>query len=153
MDDVGAGSARPSGQDGTQAPPPPRVFPDPLAGLVTGERPYRPGPVAPVVQPVVVPLLASPRPPSAPSAPHVPPARRPARAQRPVTHHPRQAGPPTAHLPHPGLARRPAPAPVPPEQKKGRGGLIGCLVLLAALSGLLFNVVREIVQAVADLLR
>lgn len=151
MDDVGAGSARPSGQDGTQAPPPPRVFPDPLAGLVTGERPYRPEAVARVVVPqVVLPPLASPQP---PSAPYVQSARRPARAQRSATPHLQPSGQPTAHLPHPGLARRPAPAPVPAEQKKSRGGLIGCLVLLAALSGLLFNVVREIVQAVADLLR
>ncbi|MFE9743934.1 hypothetical protein ACFYOT_03415 [Saccharothrix saharensis] len=41
----------------------------------------------------------------------------------------------------------------PPGSKKGKGGLIGCLVVLAALSGLLFNVVREIIEAVVDLLR
>jgi hypothetical protein len=181
VDDFGSG---PAGLDGTQAPPPPRVFPDPLAGLVTGEQSYRREAVAPIV----VPPLAPPQP---PSAPYVPSARRPARAQRlaqshrPAQSHRQPTGPqvaapqvaaphvaaphvtgpyvsgrhvvpgqPTAHLPHPGLARRePAQAPAQQERKKGRGGLIGCLVLLAALSGLLVNVVREIIQAVADLLR
>ncbi|MBB5807153.1 hypothetical protein F4560_006921 [Saccharothrix ecbatanensis] len=178
MDDFGSG---PAALDGTQAPPPPRAFPDPLAGLVTGEQPYRREAVAPIV----VPPLAPPQPPSAPYVPSVPAARRPARAaqrpaQMPAQSHRQPAGPhvsgphvsgphvtgphvsgrhvvpgqPTAHLPHPGLARRePAQAPAQQERKKGKGGLIGCLVLLAALSGLLVNVVREIIQAVADLLR
>jgi hypothetical protein len=30
------------GPDGTQAPPPPRLFPDPLAGLVTADTPIAP---------------------------------------------------------------------------------------------------------------
>lgn len=30
------------GPDGTQAPPPPRLFPDPLAGLVTADTPFTP---------------------------------------------------------------------------------------------------------------
>ncbi|MFD1151338.1 hypothetical protein, partial [Saccharothrix hoggarensis] len=75
-------------------------------------------------------------------------------------------GRPAAHAPHAPLARRQAPAPgsqppnpfVPtPQQaapeKKGKGGLVGCVVALAVLGGLLFNVVREIIEAVADLLR
>ncbi|HEX7307837.1 hypothetical protein [Lentzea sp.] len=32
----------PFGPDGTQAPPPPRLFPDPLAGLVTADTPVAP---------------------------------------------------------------------------------------------------------------
>ncbi|NUT48580.1 MAG: hypothetical protein HOV94_14925 [Saccharothrix sp.] len=47
----------------------------------------------------------------------------------------------------------PKPDAVREASKKSRGGLIGCLVLLAALSGLLFNVLREIIEAVVDLVR
>jgi hypothetical protein len=183
VDDFGAG---PTGQDGTQAPPPPRVFPDPLAGLVTGERHYQREATAPRV---VVPPLAPPQP---PSAPYFPPPRRPARAparrtastsrQAPVQRGTAQQVPgqrvtgqqvaeqrataqrateqPAAHVPHAELARRqPGMRPVEhavvreEPKKKSRGGLIGCLVALAALSGLLFNVVREIIEAVVDLLR
>ncbi|MEO6088986.1 MAG: hypothetical protein ABIQ18_38325 [Umezawaea sp.] len=44
------------GPDGTQAPPPLPLYPDALAGLVTGETRYRPkqaGPLLPVYVPVV----------------------------------------------------------------------------------------------------
>ncbi|WP_158848149.1 hypothetical protein [Saccharothrix deserti] len=172
MDDFGAGLF---GEDGTQAPPPPRVFPDPLAGLVTGER-YDVEAVPPVVVPPPVPLPQ-------PGPAYVPPARRPARGQalrpaqhsRPARQVPGQAsgqvsthasghvsthvsrqvsGQPAAHVPHAEPARRqPEQAVVQEGPKKSRGGLIGCLVVLAALSGLLFNVVREIIEAVVDLLR
>lgn len=184
MDGSGAG---PVGKDGTQAPPPPRVFPDPLAGLVTGERHYQREATAPRV---VVPPPAPPQPPSAPYFPPPRPARAPARrapAQRGTAQQvPGQRGTgrqvpgqhgtgrqvaeqrasaqrasaqPAAHVPHAELARRqPTTASVEhvvvrEEPKKSRGGLIGCLVVLAALSGLLFNVLREIVEAVVDLLR
>jgi hypothetical protein len=158
VDDFGAGSQ--FGQDGTQAPPPPHVYPDALAGLVTGER-YETDAVPPIVIPPPLPLPQ-------PGPAYVP--RRPARGQalRPAQHSrqaPRQAsghvaGQPAVHVPHAELARRQPKQPKPPKQtaiqqgpKKSRGGLIGCLVVLAALSGLLFNVVREIIEALADLLR
>lgn len=144
MDDSGAGR---TGHDGTQPPPPPPVFPDPLAGLVTGEQPYRsPEPVVPVVVP-----------PSAPDPERVPPPRTPARPpDRPRSRPVQQvSGQPAVPEPHAPSAPRPGPV-VPqaaPGPKKGKGGLIGCLVVLDALSGLLFNVVREIIEAVVDLLR
>ncbi|ONI81864.1 hypothetical protein ALI22I_37340 [Saccharothrix sp. ALI-22-I] len=148
MDDFGAG---PFGKDGTQAPPPPHVFPDALAGLVTGER-YE----ADAVPPIVVP---APLPPPQPGPAYVPP-RRSARGQalRPVQHSrqtPRQAsGQPAAHVPHAELARhQPKQTAIQQGPKKSKGGLIGCLVVLAALSGLLFNVVREIIEAVIDLVK
>jgi hypothetical protein len=139
------------GHDGTQPPPPPPLFPDPLAGLVTGER-YEAKAVPPVVPPTPPPV---PR----PDPPYVPPPRR-AQARKPARAPDRQvSGQPAAHAPHAELARRqPTTASVEqttaqPTPKKGRGGLIGCLIALAALSGLLFNVVREIIEAVVDLVR
>ncbi|MFJ6670173.1 hypothetical protein ACIQMJ_03575 [Actinosynnema sp. NPDC091369] len=145
MDDSNAGR---SSHDGTQPPPPPLLFPDPLAGLVTGEQPYRsPERVIPVSVP-----------PPTPDPERGPPPRttaRPPDRPRPVQH---VQGQPAVREPRAQPAPRPAPEPVvsptaPPGPKKGKGGLIGCLVVLAALGGLLFNVVREIIEAVADLLR
>ncbi|WP_157620010.1 hypothetical protein [Saccharothrix sp. NRRL B-16348] len=150
-----------SGYDGTQPPPPPPLFPDALAGLVTGER-YVTKAVPPVVPPAPPPVPQ-------PGSPDVPPTRR-APAHRPVRAPSQQVtGEPAAHVPHAALARQqpktaPTPHPEPiwrkpgrvivdNEPKKGKGGLIGCLVVLAALSGLLFNVVREIIEAVVDLVR
>jgi hypothetical protein len=139
------------GYDGTQPPPPPPLFPDPLAGLVTGER-Y----VAEAVPPVVPP---TPAPVPQPGPAHVPPNRR-APARKPVRTPAQQvSGQPAAHLPHAGPARHQpwqdvaGPSSEPQGPKKSKSGLIGCLVVLAALSGLLFNVVREIIEAVVDLVR
>ncbi|WP_367133210.1 hypothetical protein [Saccharothrix sp. HUAS TT1] len=132
------------GRDGTQAAPPPRVFPDPLAGLVTGEHRYRPA-GAPVAPPVVAP-------PPAPVPPAPPIRRAPARrAARPASGH--VTGTPAAHVPHAGLARHQPDRADRPDPKKGRGALVGCLIALAALGGLLFTVLREIVEAVVDLVR
>jgi outer membrane biosynthesis protein TonB len=139
-----------SGYDGTQPPPPPPLFPDPLAGLVTGER-YEAKPVPPVVPPTPAPVPQ-------PGPAYVPPTRR-APARKPARAPARQvSGQPEAHVPHAELARRQPEPPsaaqtARPTPKKGRGGLIGCLVVLAALSGLLCNVLREIIEAVVDLLR
>ncbi|MEV8438912.1 hypothetical protein AB0425_16175 [Actinosynnema sp. NPDC051121] len=142
MDDSGADRF---GHDGTQPPPPPPLFPDPLAGLVTGER-YEAKAVPPVVPPT---------PPTAPRADPPPVPTRREQARKPVrAPAQRVSGQPTAHAPHAELARQPAAGQQATAQpKKGRGGLIGCLVALAVLSGLLFNVVREIIEAVVDLLR
>ncbi|GAA1264461.1 hypothetical protein [Saccharothrix xinjiangensis] len=118
------------GPDGTQALPPPPSFPDPLAGLVTGEGPPHREVVTPVepARPVAPPVVAVP----------APVQRGPAR-RRQV---PRPDPPaPTLH------------AALPAEPKKGRGALVGCLVVLLVVSGLLVNVLREIIGAVADLLR
>ncbi|MFD0199761.1 MULTISPECIES: hypothetical protein [Saccharothrix] len=144
MDGSGAGRF---GYDGTQPPPPPPLYPDPLAGLVTGEHHYRPpGTPAPAVVPPVLPP---------PDVAVTPTRRAPVRAQaRPPVR--QVSGEPAAHVPHAGPARQQAPAPqpsAPPGPKKSKGGLIGCLVVLVTLSGLLFNVVREIIEAVVDLLR
>ncbi|XVS64809.1 hypothetical protein ACQPYE_01725 [Actinosynnema sp. CA-299493] len=160
-----SGAGRPGAgrfaHDGTQPPPPPPLFPDALAGLVTGER-YVTKAVPPIVPPTPAPV---PRPGPA----YVPPARREP-ARKPVRAPARQVtGEPAAHVPHAELARqqpKAASAPqtwpdrltpghgvVEPGPKKGKGGLIGCLVVLAALGGLLFNVVREIIEAVVDLMR
>ncbi|QFZ16322.1 hypothetical protein [Saccharothrix syringae] len=110
------------GPDGTQAPPPPRFFADPLAGLPAGDAP----PEAAV--PVVVPAPAVVA--RVPAAVFEPVRRRPAR---------RQAAP-----------VRPA---APPPARTGRAGLVGCLLALLAVGALLFNVLREIIVAVVDLLR
>ncbi|MFD7652723.1 hypothetical protein ACFV4N_01935 [Actinosynnema sp. NPDC059797] len=110
------------GPDGTQALPPPRFFPDPLAGLVPVEGP----PVPDAVPRVVVP--------AAPVAPVAPVRREPVRRRAP------RPAPPAVHAPR-------------AEPKKNRGALVGCLVALVALSGLLFNVLREIIGAVVDLLK
>ena len=143
------------GHDGTQPPPPPHVYPDPLAGLVTGEQPYRaPEAVVPVVTPPPAPVPVDVPSPRAAVRRQAEPRSRPVRA--PAQH---VTGQPAEHAPHAGLARRqppPAPGwqpPAPQAPKKSRGGLIGCLVVLAALSGLLFNVLREIIEAVVDLVR
>ncbi|MFC6088079.1 hypothetical protein [Saccharothrix lopnurensis] len=119
------------GPDGTQPLPPPRLFPDALAGLVTGEASaftqVEP-PVVVVVPPVVV-------------EPPVVHARRGSVR--------RQAPRPTPLVP---VALAPH-AALPAEPKKGRGALAGCLIGLVVLAGLLFNVLREIIEAVAELLR
>jgi hypothetical protein len=173
VDDFGAGrdGARLFGPDGTQPPPPPRTFPDPLAGLVTGERHYQ----RHTAPRVVVPPLAPPQPPSTPHAPapHLParaPAHRigsaagPASAQRGAGRDvaeqrakAREVAEQRARAQH-VTGRQPPMAPVDhtvagTQPKKSRGGLIGCLVVLAALSGLLLNVLREIIEAVVDLVR
>ncbi|MEV1120152.1 hypothetical protein AB0I91_34310 [Actinosynnema sp. NPDC049800] len=149
--DAGRLDAGRSGYDGTQPPPPPPLFPDPLAGLVTGEHH-----VAKAVPPIAPP---TPAPVPEPGPAYVAPNRR-AAARKPVRAPAQQvSGEPAAHVPHAGLARRQphqdvaGPTSGPQAPKKGKGGLIGCLVVLAALSGLLFNVVREIIEAVVDLVR
>ncbi|WP_447005265.1 hypothetical protein ACRAKI_01575 [Saccharothrix isguenensis] len=165
------------------------MFEDPLAGLVTGEQPYRREAVAPIV----VPSLTPPQPPSAPYVPSARgpvrgparaqrpaqpnrsaqpnrpvPSRRPARSQRPVESY----EPAQSHVANPYAFVRDPPGrqvaprqPGPPRRQPVRAGagqqapklnkssLIGCLVALAAVSGLLFNVVREIIQAAVDLLK
>ena len=182
MDDSGSGrldaarfGAGRFGYDGTQPPPPPPAFPDPLAGLVTGER-YETKAVPPIVLPTPMPVPQ-------PGPAYVPPTRR-AHARgsgRDAVRAPARhvSGEPEAHAPHVGLARdqprqdavqqvpvpqtsvpqasgqqwQGQPGPGQEAPKKNKSGLIGCLVVLAALSGLLFNVVREIIEAVVDLVR
>ncbi|MEU4741114.1 hypothetical protein AB0G02_11720 [Actinosynnema sp. NPDC023658] len=137
--------------DGTQPPPPPPLFPDPLAGLVTGERQYRP----PATAIPTAPAVPRPVPAQVPPTRRAP-ARRSAQASRPPAQAPAQhvSGQPAASTPYAELARRqPEPVGGQVEPRKGRGALIGCLVALVALGGLLFTVVREIVEAVVDLLR
>ncbi|MEU4801135.1 hypothetical protein [Actinosynnema sp. NPDC023587] len=151
------------GPDGTQEPPPPRSFPDPLAGLVTGETyPPRPFPDA----------LSGPAAPGPPVIPHVDvpsvyaePTRRPAhhkqtrRAPGPLSGSAPQLAPAWSDASQAyrqrsvPFAQRPAMNQVghQPAKKSGKGGLIGCLVVLAGLSGLLFNVLREIFEAIAKL--
>ncbi|MEJ2858631.1 MULTISPECIES: hypothetical protein [unclassified Saccharothrix] len=200
MDDFGPDDF---GRDGTQAPPPPRFFPDPLAGLVTGaDRVFpdalsgsaalepAPAPPAPAAAESVGsgegaasgPRLHDPtgyrqsgvpsdrvrrapaarRAPTRPvqqgwNAPHAPapsPYAYPT-AQAPVPNAPTQYVPPHAplasravpHAPLPSRAAPHQPRPVQTPQKTGVGW-VGCLVLLAVLSGLLFPVARAIIEMV-----
>ncbi|GAA0238810.1 hypothetical protein GCM10010492_42470 [Saccharothrix mutabilis subsp. mutabilis] len=194
MDDFGPDDF---GPDGTQAPPPPRFFPDPLAGLVTGERlpPAGAGSSPPaVVDPVSGaasgPRLHDPtgyrqsgasagagerrpaarRAPGRPAQPrgsaqsgrsvqsgrsaqpagwNVPQAPPPSPYAYPVGRQPAQNAPAPVVPPHAPLPQR-APRPARTPQKRTAGRL-GCLAVLAVLGGLLYPVVRAIIEAVVRL--
>ncbi|GHH49878.1 hypothetical protein [Lentzea cavernae] len=123
------------GPDGTQAPPPPRLFPDPLAGLVTADSFVSPQWTSPSSR-VVVPT------PPAPTeemrqAIHTQmqreQRRRPrAQAQRP----PHQYDPQQFAPAHRSFAQMPAPQQQqqlqqPATQTSGVAAFIGCLVVIA----------------------
>ncbi|MEU5693488.1 hypothetical protein [Actinosynnema sp. NPDC020468] len=169
------------GFDGTQPPPPARLFDDPCAGLVTGEVLYRPRPVAP--PPVFVasePFAVDPPAPrrqnpprrARPQAPHsyqpIPLAQAHVPARQPAQFQP--AAPPPGRVPQPPRPQPPRPQPPRPEQfrppqfrpppparqpakKSGGGALVGCLIALGVLGSLLYPVIREIIATVADLFR
>ncbi|WP_146174619.1 hypothetical protein [Umezawaea tangerina] len=144
------------GPDGTQAPPPPRAFPDALAGLVTGEAHYRPKPVAPLLPvyrtPVPDPELAR----AAIREAMLQEQRfRPVRTRQPlppqgvvsnqrVQYHAPVAPTPQAH----------APAAAVPKQAKSRGSSFGgCLVALLIIGSVFFNVIRQVVESLLDAIR
>jgi hypothetical protein len=154
------GSGKEFGPDGTQDPPPPLAYPDALAGLVTGETPYRPkqaGPLLPVYVPVV------PDPELARQAIREQLLReqrvRPVRTRQPlppqmqVSNHRVQYQAPVAPTPqaHPQAGQ---PQQQPQAPRKSRGGAFGgCLFALLILGSVFFNVIRQVVEAVLDAIR
>ena len=168
------------GPDGTQPPPPPRFFPDPLAGLVTGEH-LPPPPRAPVVPDVTTPD----EPPRAAPAPRQPvparpPARRPARRTaaapaQPFAQHqqpfaqPHQPSPyaypmaqtPVPHAPtpfvtpHAPLARRPAQAhphtpAAPPRPAETRKSAAAGWAGCLVVLAVLGGLLLPVVRAIVD---
>lgn len=159
-----SGPGREFGPDGTQAPPPLPVYPDALAGLVTGETRYRPkqaGPLLPVYVPVV------PDPEVAREAIRTAMLReqraRPVRARPPlppqmqVSSHRVQYQAPVAPTPlaHPqAMPPGQRPQPQPGERPKSRGSAFGgCLVALLIIGSVFFNVIRQVVEALLDAIR
>ncbi|WNV91732.1 hypothetical protein [Umezawaea sp. Da 62-37] len=144
------------GPDGTQAPPPPRLFPDALAGLVTGEAYHRPKPVVPLLPvyrtPVQDPEIARAAIREAMLHEH---RSRPVRTRQPlppqgivsnqrVQYHAPVAPTPQAH----------APAVAVPRQAKSRGSAFGgFLVALLILGSVFFNVIRQVVESLLDAIR
>ena len=143
------------GLDGTQDPPPPRLFPDPLGGLVTGETYAPPKPVPPLVLPL-----------PAPPDPEI--ARQAIRAAFAQEQRPRQRRQ-SAPVPQTrGYSARPqqyrapvvkgpaavAPAAAPPQAAAKRGSaFMGCLIGLLIAGSALFSVLREVFEAVLDMFR
>ncbi|QUF01663.1 hypothetical protein KCV87_19070 [Actinosynnema pretiosum subsp. pretiosum] len=128
------------GPDGTQAPPPPAAFPDPLAGLVTGELPWAlPAPevraaevraAAPLAPPAAVTPQRAARPTGAGGRPQAGRARtgqRAPQAPRPAVPHPPVPYPPASYppVPHPTAPYPQVPHPQlqhlapPPRQVPG----------------------------------
>ena len=149
------------GPDGTQAPPPPPLYPDAVAGLVTGETLYRPKQAGPLL-PVYVPV--EPDPELARQAIRDAVLReqrvRPVRARQPlppqmqVSSHRVQYQAPVAPTPqaHPqGVRPQQQPQQAP---RKSRGGAFGgCLFALLILGSVFFNVIRQVVEALLDAIR
>ncbi|MCS7484244.1 hypothetical protein ACFFQW_33280 [Umezawaea endophytica] len=149
------------GPDGTQAPPPPPVYPDALAGLVTGETRYRPKAVVPPA-PAFVPVVPDPelaRQAIRTAMLHEQRAR-PVRARQPlppqmqVSAHRVQYQAPVAPTPlaHPQAT---SPQRMPQtERPKSRGSAFGgCLVALLIIGSVFFNVIRQVVEALLDAIR
>lgn len=143
------------GFDGTQDPPPPRLFADPLGGLVTGEAYAPPKPVEPLsfaVQPL-------------PPAPDPEIARKAIRAAFAQEQRPRQRtapGPATrSYSARQQQYRAPvvqgpaavAPAAAPKAEPKRGSALGGCLIGLVIAGSLLFSVLRPVFEAILDIFR
>jgi hypothetical protein len=141
------------------------VYPDALAGLVTGETPYRPKQVGPLL-PVYVPVVPDPE--VAREAIRTAMLReqraRPVRARQPlppqmqVSSHRVQYQAPVAPTPlaHPQQATTPRQQPrqQPGERPKSRGSAFGgCLVALLIIGSVFFNVIRQVVEALLDAIR
>ncbi|WP_199443970.1 hypothetical protein [Umezawaea beigongshangensis] len=110
--------------DGTHAPAPLPLWPDPLAGLVTADVPPEPA------APVVLPVITLPAPQAVPGLVH-----RPARAR----HRP-------AHQREPQVV---APAASVVEEKppsRSGGWLLALLVLAAVLFGVFHDTIAELVE-------
>lgn len=130
------------GPDGTQAPPPPRLFPDPLAGLVTADTwigpqwtsstsrvsvPTPPTPTEEMRQAVYSAMEQE--------------RRRPrGRAPRPHQHQPHQPLQPFAPTYQIPVAQQQQPA----KPAGGVGAFIGCLVVLAFFVLVLINILASI---------
>jgi hypothetical protein len=149
------------GPDGTQDPPPPRAYPDALAGLVTGETPYRPKQAEPLL-PVYVPPVPDPelaREAIRTAMLHEQRSR-PVRTRQPlppqmqVSAHRVQYQAPVAPTPqaHPQAT---APQQMPQtDRPKSRGSAFGgCLVALLIIGSVFFNVIRQVVEALLDAIR
>lgn len=157
------GPGREFGPDGTQAPPPLPVFPDALAGLVTGETPYRPKQAAPLL-PVYVPVVPDPE--VAREAIRAALLReqrsRPVRTRQPlppqmqVSSHRVHYQAPVAPTPraHPQAVPPGQRPPQQAERPKSRGSAFGgCLVALLIIGSVFFNVIRQVVEALLDAIR
>ncbi|MCG8924571.1 hypothetical protein [Lentzea sp. CC55] len=129
------------GPDGTQAPPPPRLFPDPLAGLVTAADRVAPQWASPSSR-VVVPTPPAPAE-AVRQALHAQmrqEQRRP-RAQRPQPQQQRQS------VPRQYLQEAQTPAPQqqqPTQQASGVATFIGCLVVIGFFVLVLLGVLGAI---------
>ncbi|MET1071872.1 MAG: hypothetical protein ABWY11_04410, partial [Umezawaea sp.] len=138
------------GPDGTQAPPPPRAYPDALAGLVTGEAYHRPKPVVPLL-----PVYTTPVPDPEVARAAIREAMMHEQRFRPVRT--RQALPPQGvvsnqrvqyHAPVAPTPQAHAPAVAVPQQAKSRGSAFGgCLVALLIIGSVFFNVIRQVVES------
>ncbi|HEX6344627.1 hypothetical protein [Umezawaea sp.] len=149
------------GPDGTQDPPPPRAYPDALAGLVTGETPYRPKRVAPPVQPAYSPVAPDPelaREAIRTAMLHEQRAR-PVRTRQPqpqtqVGAHRVQYRAPVAPTPQAHPQAPPQPQQAQGERPRSRGSAFGgCLVALLIIGSVFFNVIRQVVEALLDAIR
>jgi hypothetical protein len=145
------------GPDGTQAPPPTRLYPDPLAGLLTGETYIAPKPV-----PVVVPRVVEPDPEIARAAIRAAAAHE--QRSGPVrAHSPRQRQGPQRRAPvqqHRGSVQHQVVLPpqlqpfTPPgateQPRKSGSSLGGCLVALVIFGALALTVFRQVLDALVS---
>ena len=128
------------GPDGTQAPPPPRVFPDPLAGLIAAD--------TFVARPLTK-ITAPPQPPQPTEQMRQAIAEQMAREQRHAAVRPRQKPrpPQRPHIP-PAMPAMPVAVPPAPQQAQqqqqqtsGVATFVGCLIILLVLGGLAAGVI------------
>ena len=136
------------GPDGTQAPPPPRLFPDPLAGLVTADSFVAPQWTSPSSR-VVVPT------PPAPSEEmrqaiyaqmQTEQRRRPrTQAQRaPHQYAPQQFAPAYQAFGQTPAQQQQQPGQQPAQQTSGVAAFIGCLIVIAFFVLVLLGVLGAI---------
>lgn len=149
------------GPDGTQAPPPTRLYPDPLAGLLTGEAYIAPKPV-----PIVVPRVFEPDPEIARAAIRAAAAQE--QRSRQVRAHPPQQRRGQHHRPpvqqqHRAQVQHQAvlppqlqpftPAGAAEQPRKSGSSFGGCLVALVIFGALALTVFRQVLDALVGVFR